>query len=58
MRYLCDAAKMSSDVATIPFQAHANYGTWSIDFDVELQPKNNSHFGGTNNICFGFYYSA
>ena len=24
---------MSSEVAALPFQAHANYGTWSIDFD-------------------------
>ena len=23
---------MSCDVAALPFQAHANYGTWSIDF--------------------------
>ena len=23
---------MSNDVAALPFQAHANYGTWSIDF--------------------------
>ena len=29
---LCDAAWMSCEVAAIPFQAHANYGTWSIDF--------------------------
>ena len=24
---------MSYDVATLAFQAHANYGTWSVDFD-------------------------
>ena len=24
---------MSSDVAALSFQAHANYGTWSIDFE-------------------------
>jgi hypothetical protein len=23
---------MSCDVAALPFQAHSNYGTWSIDF--------------------------
>ena len=23
---------MSCDVAALPFQANANYGTWSIDF--------------------------
>ena len=32
MRNLCDAARISYEVALIPFQAHANYGTWSIDF--------------------------
>ena len=32
MRNLCDAAKMSREVAALPFQAHANYGTWSTDF--------------------------
>jgi hypothetical protein len=25
---------MSCEVAALPFQAHANYGTWSIDFGV------------------------
>ena len=34
MRNLCDAAQMSCDVAALPFQAHANYGTWSIDFAI------------------------
>ena len=23
---------MSCEMAVLPFQAHANYGTWSIDF--------------------------
>ena len=32
MRNVCDTAQMSCKVATLPFQAHANYGTWSIDF--------------------------
>ena len=27
--------KMSSDVAALPFQAHANYGTWSIDLNYQ-----------------------
>ena len=35
MRNLCNAAKMSCDVAALPFQAQANYGTWSIDFELE-----------------------
>ena len=32
MRNLCDEALMQCDVAALPFQAHAKYGTWSIDF--------------------------
>ena len=27
---------MSFDVAALPFQAHANYGTWSIDFGTKF----------------------
>ena len=27
---------MSCDVAALPFEAHANYGTWSIDFEYAL----------------------
>ena len=34
MLNLCDAASMSCDVAAPPFQAHNNYGTWSIDFYI------------------------
>ena len=34
MRNLCDAAYMSCKVAALTFQAHANYGNWSIDFDL------------------------
>ena len=26
---------MSCEVAAFPFQLHANYGTWSIDFDCD-----------------------
>ena len=33
MRNLCDMAHMSFKMAALPFQAHANFGTWSIDFD-------------------------
>ena len=33
MRNLLYAAKMSCEVAALPFQAYANYGTWAIDFD-------------------------
>ena len=36
MRNLCDAAYMSYEVAVRPYQAHANYGTWSIDFDKDI----------------------
>ena len=35
MRNPSDAELMSYDVAALPFQAHANYGTWSIDFGLE-----------------------
>ena len=27
---------MACDVAALPFQAHANYGAWSIDMDCAL----------------------
>ena len=36
MTNLYDAAKMSCDVIALPYQGHANYGTWSIDFDYFL----------------------
>ena len=26
---------MSCDVVGLPFKAHTNYGTWSIDFDSD-----------------------
>ena len=32
MKNLCVAAKMSCELAELPFPAHAYYGTWSIDF--------------------------
>ena len=35
MRKLCDAAQMSWDVTALPFQAHVNYGTWSLDFEKD-----------------------
>ena len=28
---------MSCDVAALPFQTHANYGTWSIDLDWDTK---------------------
>ena len=34
MRNLCDAVLMSCEVAALPFQAYANYGTYSIDFTL------------------------
>ena len=33
IRNLCDAAYMSYEVPALPLEAHANYGTWSIDLD-------------------------
>ena len=44
MRYLCDAY-MSCEVTLLPFQAHASYGTWSIDFDFFDQSRfrNSNH---------------
>ena len=42
MRNICDTAyEMSFEVAALPFQAHANYGTWSIDFS---HTKEKLHF--------------
>ena len=32
LRNLFDVAYMSSEVSALPFQANANYGTWSIEF--------------------------
>ena len=29
---------MSCDVAALPFQAHANWGTWSKDFEMTCKP--------------------
>ena len=28
---------MSCEVAALPFQVHANYGTWSIDFGFIME---------------------
>ena len=39
MRNLCDVAYMSREVAALPFQAHANYGTWSIDLGLKYKYK-------------------
>ena len=30
---------MACEVAALPFQAHANYGIWSIDFDPYQDEK-------------------
>ena len=35
----CDKAQMSCEVAKLPFQANANNGTWSIDFDQSMTLK-------------------
>ena len=35
MRNLCDAALISCEVAALPFQVHANYGNWLIDFEID-----------------------
>ena len=37
MRNLSDVAQMSCEVAALPFQTYANYGTWSIDFDRNIE---------------------
>ena len=34
---------MSSEGALLLFQAHAKYGTWSIDFDNSIGNTNNMH---------------
>ena len=33
MKNPCDASKISCEMAALPFQAHANFGIWSIDFE-------------------------
>ena len=37
---------MSCEVIALPFEAHANYGTWSIDFvsniEIAILEKNNN----------------
>ena len=35
MRNLCDAALMSYEGCALSFQAYANYGTLSIDFETK-----------------------
>ena len=30
---------MSGDAAALSFQAHGNYGNWSIDFDIYILAK-------------------
>ena len=36
---------MSCEVAALPFQAQAKYGTWSIDFDVNKEDLNLKNIG-------------
>ena len=38
----------------LPFQVHANYGTWSIDFDL----NNQSSKEWNDDVCIEFQYSA
>ena len=57
MSNLCDAAYMSCEAAALPFQAHANYGTWSIDFGtgfVYESLKPNERMGVSLNGCLFF----
>ena len=35
---------MSCEVFALPFQAHANYGTWPIDFGVDEYSQINQNF--------------
>ena len=42
---------MSCDVAALPFQAHAKYGTWSIDFAQNLYIINTIHNIKFIHIC-------
>ena len=54
---LCDAALMSCEVTALLFQAHANYGTWSIDFGtwfVYESLKPNARMGVSLNGCIFF----
>ena len=40
MKKFYNAALMLCDVAALVFQAHANYGTWSIDFENKYTIRN------------------
>ena len=40
---------MLCEVAALPFQAHANQGTWSIDFG-QLRQKNSNCFSFLSQI--------
>ena len=35
---------MSCEVAALPIQAKANYGTWSIDFVCNTKKRNHNYF--------------
>ena len=41
---------MSCDVAAFPFQVHANYGTWSIDFG-----ENNTKVNIEKESCYRYF---
>ena len=48
MRNPCDVALIASEMAALSFQANADYGTWSIDFDVDVEIRmyiENDHLG-------------
>ena len=40
---------MSCEVAMLPFQEHANYGTWSIDFGRSVHNPTRDFLVFTNN---------
>ena len=49
---------MSCEVAALPFKAHANYGTWSIDFGSNWSKivfKQNTANRQISQIMFGKY---
>ena len=40
---ICHSVAMSCEVATLPFKAHANYGTCSIDFEHKFNQQISIH---------------
>ena len=49
---------MSYDVAALPFQAHANYGTWSIDFELNILSlrHNDNYIVNLNGQLYKLFY--